>query len=105
MRLPEPKKLPSGNWRIQVLVGGKRVGRTFHTKEEAEYWAAGLKTKSTEDSVPSREVTVKRAFQDYIDSRDKLLSPATLQSYKNVQANYFSSLMPRKASSIKRADV
>lgn len=48
MRLPEPKKLPSGNWRIQVLVDGKRVGRTFPTKEEAEYWAAGLKTKIME---------------------------------------------------------
>lgn len=105
MRLPEPKKLPSGNWRIQVLVDGKRVGRTFPTKEEAEYWAAGLKTKSIEDNLPAKEVTVKKALQDYIESRDNLLSPSTLRSYKNVQANYFETLMPRKASSIKRADI
>ena len=105
MRLPEPKKLPSGNWRIQVLVDGKRVGRTFHTKEEAEYWAAGLKTKSIEDNLPSKEITVKKAFQDYIDNRDNLLSPSTLRSYKNVQDNYFSSIMGRKASSIKRSDI
>ena len=105
MRLPEPKKLPSGNWRIQVLVDGKRVGRTFSTKEEAEYWAAGIKTKSIEENIPAKEVTVKNAFQDYINSRSNILSPSTLKSYKNVQENYFKNLMPKKASTIRRSDI
>lgn len=105
MRLPEPKKLPSGKWYMQLMVDRNRYNQTFDTPEEAEYWAAGIKTKSIEDNIPAKEITVKRAFQDYIDSRDKLLSPSTLRSYKNVQANYFSFLMSRKASSIKRADI
>lgn len=69
MRLPEPKKLPSGNWRIQVLVDGKRVGRTFPTKEEAEYWAAGLKTKIMEENRSPWKMTVGAAVDRYIESK------------------------------------
>ena len=73
MRLPEPKKLPSGNWRIQVLVDGKRVGRTFPTKEEAEYWAAGLKTKIMEENRSPWKMTVGAAVDRYIESKSSIL--------------------------------
>ena len=72
MRLPEPKKLPSGNWRIQVLVDGKRVGRTFPTKEEAEYWAAGLKTKIMEENRSPWKMTVGAAVDRYIESKSSI---------------------------------
>ena len=79
MRLPEPKKLPSGNWRIQVLVDGKRVGRTFPTKEEAgEYWAAGLKTKIMEENRSPWKMTVGAAVDRYIES-NLYLVPSTVQ--------------------------
>ena len=78
MRLPEPKKLPSGNWRIQVLVDGKRVGRTFPTKEEAEYWAAGLKTKIMEENRSPWKMTVGAAVDRYIESKSSILSPSTV---------------------------
>lgn len=105
MKLPEPKQLPSGKWRIQVLSGGKRLGQTFDSPEEARYWAAGIKTKSIEEDIPRREVTVKKAFAEYISSRSNVLSPSTIKSYENIQNNYFKSLMPKKAVTIRRADV
>ena len=85
MRLPEPKKLPSGNWRIQVLVDGKRVGRTFPTKEEAEYWAAGLKTKIMEENRSSWKMTVGAAVDRYIESKSSILSPSTVLGYKRTK--------------------
>lgn len=105
MRIPEPKQLPSGKWYIQIMVDGKRSNKTFRTKEEAVYWAAGLKTQSIEEDISTRDISVRRAFEEYIGSRSNILSPSTLRAYKNVQANYFNSLMPKKASSIKRADI
>ena len=72
MRLPEPKKLPSGNWRIQVLVDGKRVGRTFPTKEEAEYWAAGLKTKIMEENRSPWKMTVGAAVDRYKRTKKRM---------------------------------
>ena len=105
MRIPEPKQLPSGKWYMQVCVDGKRYNQTFETEDDAIYWASGLKTKSIDDKVPHREVTVKKAFADYIDSRSNILSPSTLKSYKNIQENYFKNLMPKKAVSVKRMDV
>ena len=89
MRLPEPKKLPSGNWRIQVLVDGKRMGRTFPTKEEAEYWAAGLKTKSIEDNRAPSRMTVENAIDRYIESKSAILSPSTILGYKRTKKRLF----------------
>ncbi|MGO5048872.1 site-specific integrase [Dysosmobacter sp. Sow4_B12] len=105
MKLPEPKQLPSGKWRIQIMIDGKRHGATFDTPEEAQYWASGIKTRSIEEDVPRREVTVKRAFAEYVSSRSNILSPSTIKSYKNIQENYFQSLMSKKAVSIKRSDI
>ena len=89
MRLPEPKKLPSGNWRIQVLVDGKRVGRTFPTKEEAEYWAAGLKTKIMEENRSPWKMTVGAAVDRYIESKSSILSPSTVLGYKRTKKRLF----------------
>ena len=105
MKLPEPIQLPSGKWRIQIMVDGRRCGATFDTPEEAIFWATGVKTHSIEEDMPKRDVTVKRAFADYVSSRSNILSPATIKAYKNIQENYFKSLMPKKAVSVKRADV
>lgn len=105
MKLPKARELPSGKWYMQIMVDGHRHNGTFETEDDAYYWAAGLKTKSIENKVPKREVTVKKAFSDYIDSRSNILSPSTLKSYKNIQENYFSNIMSKKAISIKRDDV
>ena len=105
MKIPTPVRLPSGKWRIQVLIDGKRLGATFDTPEEAVYWASGIKTRSIEEDIPKREITVKKALVDYIAARSNVLSPATIKAYKNIQANYFHNLMSKKAVSIKRADI
>lgn len=105
MKLPKARQLPSGQWYMQIMVEGKRYNGTFETEQDALYWAAGLKTKSIEDKIPKRDVTVKKAFSDYVSSRSNILSPSTLKSYKNIQENYFSNLMSKKAASIKKSDI
>ena len=80
MKIPEPKKLPSGKWYIQIMVDKVRYSRAFDTKEDAIYWASGLKTKSTQDAKAPRRLTVGEAIDRYIDSKSSVLSPSTSAS-------------------------
>ena len=86
MRIPEPKKLPSGKWYVQIMVDGKRSNKTFHTKEEAAYWAAGLKTKAIEDNRDPTSLTLTAAVDRYIESKSSILSPSTIKGYRTLQS-------------------
>ena len=96
MRIPEPIQLPSGKWRIQVMVDNKRVGRTFDSPEEATYWASGIKTKMKEADKSPRNMTVGDAIDRYIESKDSVLSPSTVSGYKRIRANQLQELMDIK---------
>lgn len=87
MKIPEPIKLPSGKYRIQIMVDGKRVGNTFDTPEEARFWASGIKTKMVEAQKPVRKLTVGEAADRYIESRSEVLSPSTIAGYKRIRKN------------------
>ena len=86
MRIPEPKKLPSGKWYVQIMVDGKRSNKTFHTKEEAAYWAVGLKTKAIEDNRDPTSLTLTAAVDRYIESKSSILSPSTIKGYRTLQS-------------------
>ena len=87
MRLPNPKKLPSGQWFIQVMVDGTRKSRAFDTKDEALYWASGLKTKSIMDARGPRQLSVGDAVDRYIETKTVVLSPSTIAGYKKIRSN------------------
>lgn len=105
MKLPKPKKLPSDKWFVQVMVDGKRTGKTFDTKEEALYWASGVKTKQKEASKSPRNLTVKEAIDKYIESKDAVLSPSTVAGYKRIRDNHLSSLMGIKLCDLRQEAV
>lgn len=92
MKLPEPKKLPSGMWRIQVMVEGKRMGKTFATKEDALYWAAGIKTRAIEDSRAGNKITLERAVERYIENNSAILSPSTIRGYRMAAKHRFADI-------------
>ena len=92
MRIPEPKQLPSGKWRIQVMVDNQRIGRTFDTPEDAIYWAAGIKTKSKEAESSPKNLTVSAAIDRYIESKSAILSPSTIAGYKKIKSNLMANI-------------
>ena len=92
MRIPEPKQKKSGRWYIQLMVDGTRLNRTFDSREDALYWASGLKTKSAQDARSPRRLTVGEAIDRYIESKDGVLSPTTLWNYKKSKKNDFESI-------------
>lgn len=102
---PRPVLLPSDKWRCQVMVDGKRVSITADTPEEANALAlaqkAGLIEQTKEDDqARAGNITLTAAIDKYIEARKNVLSPSTINGYKEIQRNRFPDLMHTKVSRI-----
>lgn len=74
--MPKARKLPSGNWRVQVMIKGKRYSFTGKTKKEVERQAA-----LAQEQDPEMNITLYEAITRYIDSKEQVLSPSTIRGY------------------------
>lgn len=103
MKTPSARKLPSGQWRVQLMIDGQRLNVTRPTKQAAEREATllkaehlnGIRNAPTGGSVPLRD-----AIAQYIDARDETLSPSTIRGYKEIARNRFQSVMGRPIGTI-----
>lgn len=99
------KKLPSGNWRVQVYSHtnekGRRVYESFtaSTKQEAEMMAA--KFAHDNDRRRSSDLTVTECLKTYIETNRAALSPATLEGYQKdaKRCEYIGNVRIRKITS------
>lgn len=86
------KKLPSGSWRVQAKAGGQVKSFTGPDRKiveaEAKAWQAGLVPTSD-----NADITVFEAYNRYITSKEKVLSPSTIRNYKKMYNNNFQSIM------------
>ena len=98
MKVPKPRKLPSGSWFIRVTVDGKVYSITRPTKAEAQ--AAAMEIKLS-DKKPAADVTVAEAIERYISERENILSPSTIRGYRIIQRNRFQSVQHLKISAVK----
>ena len=119
--MAKAKKLPSGSWRCQIYshteeipqadgsVKKKRIYKSFfcddpspHGKrtceKEAALWAASKETEKRS------RMTFGIAVQKYIESRENVLSPGTIVSYKAISKNYLAPLYPIDLYSLRRDD-
>lgn len=103
--MPKAKKLPSGSWRCQVYLGKDETGKNIYksvtsdTKKEAEYLAAEMQLKRKEQSKPCN-ITLREAIDNYIASKENILSPSTIRGYRTIQRNSLQSLMSLKIDTI-----
>ena len=100
MKLPKAKKLPSGSWNVQVMVDGKRVSVTAPSEKEAIAEAAAIKAelKAAQSSSRISSMTVGEAIDNFIESKDSVLSPSTIRGYKKIRKNDLQDLMGVKLS-------
>lgn len=85
--MPRAKKLPSGNWRVQVyqkLPDGSAARKSFTatTKKEAEFLAAQFALDKKEQKAGKDKTTMLTALERYIRTKENVLSPATVREYK-----------------------
>lgn len=95
IKVPTPRKLPSGNWFIQLSVNGKRISVTEPTEKACIARAMAIKEELMEPVDRSQKPTLSVAIDRYIESRQNVLSPATIRGYRTIQRNRFKSAMGR----------
>ena len=85
--MAKAKRLPSGNWRVQVskVIDGKQIRKSFTAtdKRKAELLAAQWSDDMT-DQNDTDKITLKQAFERYIDIKENILSPSTIKNYKSM---------------------
>lgn len=96
------QKLPSGSYRVRVSVDGKRVSVTAATEDEAMYQA--LLLKAGRKKAPD-ELTVGDCIDDYIRSKENVLSPATIEGYRRSKKNNLAELCRIPVSDLSNLDI
>lgn len=85
---PRPVELPSGSWRCQVMVNGKRIDVVEDDPAVAHAKALAVKAGLLEEKKKtSGGMTVGEAIDRYIESKDAVLSPSTIRGYRSLQKN------------------
>lgn len=89
---PRPVELPSGKWRCQIMVSGKRFDVIEDDPETAHAKALAIKAGLLEEDKSPAEMTVGDAIDRYIESKDAVLSPSTIRGYKSLRRTAMASI-------------
>ena len=104
MKVPEPRKLKSGNYFIQLRLNGVSVPVTASTakecKRQAELIKAEHRAGKREAAALGPALSLDKAIGSYIDSRRNVLSPSTLRGYEIIRRNRFQPQMKEKLNTI-----
>jgi len=101
MKVPKAKKLPSGMWRVQVMMDGERVSITDTNPNIAEAEAAALKAGVKQHKAERKDnITLADAMESYITARGNVLSPSTVNGYNEIKRNRFLPLQKKKIYNI-----
>ena len=88
--MAKARKTPNGKYRVQVYdkETGKRKSFTADTARQANYLAMQWQEGKRESEL--RGPTVGDAVDRYIEGRDGVLSPTTIQAYRRMSRDYIS---------------
>lgn len=121
-----PKKLPSGQWRTLVFshydfltddkghpvidpkTGKQKTKRIYEsftadTKKESAFMAAEY--QMNKKRIQSGDLTVKEAMEEYIKTKENVLSPSTIRGYISCINNYYSEIQDIKLRRLEFKDV
>lgn len=97
---PRPLELPSGKWRCQIMVAGKRIDVIEDDPAVAHAKALAVKAGLLEQRKPVSELTVGEAIDRYIETKDAVLSPSTIAGYKRIRSNALPDIMNVRLSDL-----
>ena len=102
MKVPAAKKLPSGNYNIMLRLGGENISITRLTEAECRVEAQLIKSEYLAGRRKRRvDMTLGEVIDKFIESRRKVLSPATINGYESIRKNRFQDYMDVSISAIK----
>lgn len=104
------RKTSSGAFRVRAFVGydenGRQVRKSFTapTKKEAERMAAEYLAQEPTQTKQA-DLTFGQALDNFIGSREAVLSPSTVRDYKNRAAHDYAELRKRRLNDLNQNDV
>ena len=104
-KCPAPKKLPSGAWRCQVMVGGKRSSVTDADRDICQARAMALQAGLLEQEEKKTSVLLRDAIDDYIATKGDTLSPSTIRVYEIMRDKRFRGIMGRDVYTLTKKDL
>lgn len=107
---PRPVELPSGKWRCQIMVNGRRIDVIEDDPAVAHAKALAVKAGVLEEDTLCKEerkgfITLDKAIDRYIENRVNVLSPSTINGYREIKRNRFKGLMQKKVLDIQVPDL
>lgn len=93
LKNPTPVELPSGRWRCQITVNGKRLSIIEDDPRTAHAKALAIKADVVKVRSKPQDMTVREAIDRYIDSKDSVLSPTTIKNYRKIPQNNLQGIM------------
>ncbi len=103
VKIPEPKQLPSGNWFIQLRIGGESISITEPTSRQCAAKARAIKSGIISGR-KNGTVQLATAIDKYIESKSNILSPSTVKGYRDIQRQRFKSYMDKDIYKLTQAD-
>ena len=102
MKVPEPRRLPSGSYNIRLRLGGEEVSITLlparGCKREAELVKA--EHRASRRRPVKSTITVRQAIDKYIEDRKNTISPSTICGYRNMRKNRFQSVQDQPIAKV-----
>lgn len=103
------KKLPSGNYRTQVVAGynenGKRIVKSFTAETEWEAIRMAQAFKDGQLDLKKANITLKNAMEVYITNRANIIEKTTIRGYRQIQKHCFQSIMDMKITALQPIDI
>lgn len=99
MKVPKPRKLPSGSYFIQLRINGQSISITEATADLCTAKAMAIKTGLIKAKKSPENITLSKAIDKYIARKDNILSPSTIRGYKTIQRTRFKAYMPQYINS------
>lgn len=104
MNVPEPRKLKSGTWFIQLRLDGHSIPISADSKKECIRLAELRKAEhraGKRTHIKAEDKTITELMDTYIDSIRKTASPSTIRGYATIRRNRFSSIASTPVSKVK----
>ena len=100
MKVPEPRRLKSGKWFVQLRLSGQSVPITADTKTDCKRLAEKIKADHRAGVKPIKKLpknlTLKECMTRYIDNYQNTLSPSTVDRYRNYVNHRFNNYLEKE---------
>ena len=93
---PKPVELPSGAWRCQVMVEGKRISIVDSDPEVAHAKVCAIRAGLVAQDGEKLTITFGQALDGYISRNRNIFSPSTIAGYNRIAKNSIPDLLDIK---------